>query len=260
MEDFYNAYYAAADTSPAHHTFCQHVFGHDLCQHGFADKAQLELLLQVLQLQPTQRVLEIGCGNGRITEYLSACTGAHFTGLDNNVLAIQQAQSRTTAKSERLTFLTGDINHLDLPPQAFDVVLAIDSIYFSQDYTATIKAFQSVLCPHGQMAIFYSYGREPWVAKETFPKTHLAPDRTPLALALTANGLTFRTYDLTRQDYALARRRQEVLVELRPQFETEGNLFIYDNRYGDALGISQAIEEGLHVRYLYHVFAEAFPP
>lgn len=116
-----------------------------------------------------------------------------------------------------------------------------------------IGTFKSALRPHGQMAIFYAYGREPWVAKETFPKAHLAPDKTPLAAALAANGLTFRTWDLTRQDYELARRRKEVLAELRPQFEAEGNLFIYENRYGDAVGISQAIEDGLHARYLYHV-------
>lgn len=253
MEDFYEAYFAAADTSQAHHTFCERVFGHDLCQHGFADKAQLELLLQILQLQPTQRILEVGCGNGMITEYLSDYTGAHFTGLDNSALAVHQAQKRTAAKSERLTFLVGDINQLDLPHEAFDVILAIDSVYFSLDYTATIRVFKSTLRPHGQMAILYSYGREPWVAKEAFPKAHLAPDKTPLAVALTANGLTFRTWDLTQQDYELAQRRKEVLLELRPQFEAEGNLFIYQNRYGDAIGISQAIEDGLHARYLYHV-------
>lgn len=129
MEDFYAVYYAATATSEAHHIFCERVFGHDLCQHGFADKNQLELLLQVLQLQPAHRVLEVGCGNGMITEFLSDYTGAHFTGLDNNALAVHQAQKRTAAKSERLTFLVGDINQLDLPPETFDVILAIDSVY-----------------------------------------------------------------------------------------------------------------------------------
>jgi hypothetical protein len=30
-------------------------------------------------------------------------------------------------------------------------------------------------------------------------------------------------------------------------------MFIYENRMGDAQGISQFIEEGMHARYLYHV-------
>ena len=99
--------------------------------------------------------------------------------------------------------------------------------------------------------MFFSHGREPWVPIAEFKKETLPPDKTPLAEALRANDLTFRTWDLTRQDYELAQRRKEVLAELQPQFEAEGALFIYDNRMGDAKGISQAIEDGLHTRYLY---------
>jgi hypothetical protein len=61
----------------------------------------------------------------------------------------------------------------------------------------------------------------------------------------------FKAWKLTQQDYALAQRRKEVLVELREQFQAEGADFIYDNRMSDANGIMQAVEEGLHARYLY---------
>ncbi|MEZ4612266.1 MAG: hypothetical protein R2838_18805 [Caldilineaceae bacterium] len=40
-------------TSRAHHDFCTAVFGLDLCQHGFADVAQLALLLDVAGLNAT---------------------------------------------------------------------------------------------------------------------------------------------------------------------------------------------------------------
>ena len=103
------------------------------------------------------------------------------------------------------------------------------------------------------MAFLYSYGREPWVPKEVFPAAMLVPDQTPLALALKNSNLPFQTWDLTDQDYRLAQRRKAVLIELQPQFEAEGLQSIYENRLGDAEGISQAIEEGLHVRYCYHI-------
>jgi hypothetical protein len=103
------------------------------------------------------------------------------------------------------------------------------------------------------MAIFFSHGREPWVPKDEFPKETLPPDKTPLAEALRVNDLPYCTWDLTLQEYELALRRKEVLAELKQQFEIEGTLFIYENRMGDAEGISQAIDEGLHARYLYHV-------
>ena len=31
------------------------------------------------------------------------------------------------------------------------------------------------------------------------------------------------------------------------------SLFIYENRMGDAAGIRQAVADGLHARYFYHV-------
>ncbi len=253
MRDFYEKYYAVVGHSQAHRAFCERVFGRDLCQHGFADLEQLNLLAQVTHLGPAHRVLDLGCGNGMIAEYLSDCTGAHVTGLDYIPQAVQQAQERSAAKSDRLAFVTGDINRLQLAPAAFDVILSIDTMYFSEDYAATIRALKAALSPAGQMAILFSHGREPWIPMDEFPKETLPPDKTPLAAALLANDLSFRTWDLTSRDYALALRRKEVLLDLKPQFEAEGILFIYENRIGDAEGIRQAIEDGLHARYLYHV-------
>lgn len=253
MRDFYEKYYTAVGHSGAHHAFCERVFGKDLCQHGFADLEQLDLLMQVTNLGPAQRVLDLGCGNGMIAEYLSDCTGAHVRGLDYIPEAVRQAQERTAVKSDRLTFVTGDINRLEPAPHAFDVILSIDTMYFSEDYAATLHALKAALRPAGQMGILFSHGREPWVPRDEFPKETLPPDKTPLAAALLANDLPFRTWNLTSRDYALALRRKEVLLELKPQFEAEGILFIYENRMGDAEGIRQAIEDGLHARYLYHV-------
>jgi len=253
MKEFYNAFYTAVEHSQAHRIFCERVFGKDLGQHGFTNLEQLELLMQVTQLGPAQHALDLGCGNGLIAEYLSDSTGAHITGLDYIPQAINQAHQRTAAKSDRLAFTVGDINQLEFSKSVFDVVISIDTIYFSEDYAATLRALKAALRPDGQMAIFYSYGREPWVPVEQFAKEKLPPDKTPLAEALGTNGLTFRTWDLTSQDYQLAKLRKEVLTELKSQFEAEDTLFIYENRLGDAEGVRQAIEEGLHARYLYHV-------
>jgi cyclopropane fatty-acyl-phospholipid synthase-like methyltransferase len=253
MKDFYTAFYAATEHSLAHHIFCLRVFGIDLCQHGFASLEQLELLLQVTGLGPDQHTLDLGCGNGMIAEYLSDRSGAHFTGIDYIPLAIEQAQKRTIKKSDRLSFTVGDINALDLPDNTYNVIISIDSIYFSQNYSDTLKKLKAALRQDGQMAFLYSQGREPWVPVEDFDKESILPDQTPLAKVLQANGLVYRTWDLTSQDYALAQQRKEILMELKPQFEAEGNLFIYENRMGDAQGVSQAIEVGLHRRYLYIV-------
>ena len=49
-------------------------------------------------------MLDLGCGNGKMAEYISDCTGANLTGIDFIPFAIQQAQERTQAKRDRLEF------------------------------------------------------------------------------------------------------------------------------------------------------------
>jgi SAM-dependent methyltransferase len=253
MRDFYEAYYAAIERSQAHPTFCERVYGRDLGQHGFADLEQLELVREVVRLRSGQCALDLGCGNGKITEYLFDCTGAHMTGLDVIPVAIHIARQRTMGKAERLAFVVGDINRLKLPVGAYDVILSIDTLYFSNDYKATLRELKGALRPGGQMAILFSHGREPWMAIDEFPEESLLPSKTPLAGALQANDLSFHTWDLTDRDYDLALRRQEVLAELKPLFEAEGNLFLYENLIRETEGVRRAIEEGFHARYLYHV-------
>ncbi len=251
MFDFYNDFYRATQTSEAHAAFCRRVFGLDLRQHGFADIGQLNALLAAATVRPGERILDVGCGSGQIAAYLAERSGAHVTGMDYVPDAIRQACERTCDQADQLDFFVGDINALHLPPGAYDVIVSIDSLYFSEDYTATVAAFKGALRPGGRLAILYSFGREPWVPVEEFPAEQLAADKTPLAAALRANGMAFAAQDFTADDYRLAQLRRSVLADLRPQFEAEGNLFLYENRLGDANGISAAIEEGLHRRYLY---------
>lgn len=253
MYDFYTDFYRRAPVSAVHSKFCARVFGRDLCQHGFADMKQVDALIEALRLQRGQRVLDLGCGNGMIAEYLSDCTGACVTGLDYIPLAINLAQTRTAAKADCLSFVVGDINALELAPESFDAIYSIDSIYFSDDYRRTIAELAAALRPGGRMAFLYSYGCEPWVPRDQFPSERLTFDRTPLADALRANGLNFTAHDFTSEDYRLAQCRKQALTELRGDFEGEDLLFVYENRMGDANSVIAAVEEGLQRRYLYLV-------
>ncbi len=253
MKEFYTRYYDALRHSAAHAEFCERVFGRNLAQHGFADMAQLDLVLNVTRLGPQHSALDLGCGSGLITEYLSDCSGARFTGLDYIPDAIAQARERTADKASRLAFVVGDMNNLDLAPRSLDAIISIDTLYFPDDLPAVVGRLEAALTPAGQMAVLYSHGWEPWKPREEFDTSTLAPDRTPLGVALLAHGLTFSTIDLTAEDYQLAKCRKEVLLELKPRFEADDIMFIYENRWGDSNGVMQAIEAGLQKRYLYHV-------
>ncbi len=247
MYEFYQRYYAAVQTSQAHAVFCEQAYGENLCQHGFMDMDQLDCLLDALRLSPAEKVLELGCGNGMVTERISDRTGAHILGIDYIPEAIRQANERTMEKHARLAFKVGDIGKLDFPPGAFDVMLSIDTLYF-RDLPQTLQQVMQMLRTGGRMGIYYTHGI--W-EDPSYPPESLLPDQTPLAEALQQLDLPFEWRDFTRQDHDLAVRKINALERLQPLFEAEGNQFLYENRMAEARGQKKFTEQGTSRRYLY---------
>ena len=228
-EFFYNEYYQAVLHSPAHAAFCERVYGQDLCQHGVADMEQLHLLLDELQIQASMRVLDFGCGDGRISETISDVTGATVCGVDIASQAIKLALKRSGPKRRRLHFRCADIEQPDggFPEEAFDRIFAIDSLYFVHDTPAVIRSLLGHLAPGGKMGIFY----------------HCPPgmtgEQTVPAQTLAAMNLPFTTHDLSTQNRAHWLKKKQVLLELQPVFEAEGSRFLFKNRLAECNGLEQ---------------------
>ena len=243
----YDNFFANAEQSDAHALFCERVYGRNLCQHGLADTVQLDKLLEVLRLTESDRVLDIGCGNGRITEYLHELTGARMTGIDISAEAIAQARARAAAESGRLTFRVGNMNRLDFEPQTFDAVIAIDTLYYVDDLAETLRQLKAVLRPAGRMGLFYTQ----WIDDHA-DKARLLPDHTSLALLLKKHDLKFTAFALTEREDAHWRKKLAVLEELRGEFEREGNLALYHYRHSEALRYANW-DVSKRSRHLYHV-------
>jgi SAM-dependent methyltransferase len=260
---WYREYYEATRTSPAYAEFCERVFGRDFGQHGFSDMAQIDTMLARLDLGLGERVLELGCGNGAMAEYIVQETGAQVTGIDYIPEAIAQAQERAARAPGQLFFHVGDIGHLldvqsrlRLRPRSFDALIAVDTLYFT-GLDDTLLQMRALLAPGGRMAIFY--GQDKWLdrSEQGFDPTTLSSSRMPLGQALLSLGLDFETVDFSRANYRHAQLKKAVLEELRPALEAEGNQFLFENRYAEARGVIRAFEAGRAVRYLYLVRSEA---
>jgi ubiquinone/menaquinone biosynthesis C-methylase UbiE len=241
----YDNFFGEAAKSAAHALFCERVYGRNLCQHGLADIFQLNKLLAALQLNADERVLDLGCGNGFITEYLQRSTGAFFHGVDISAEAIRQAQDRT--RNERLSFGVGNMNRLDFEPQAFDCVVSIDTLYYAENQEETLKQIIGALKPGGQIGVFFTQ----WINRLE-DKKNLLPENTDLAKLLKKYDLRFSALDLTENEAEHWRKKVEVLEALKPQFEQEGNLDLYNYRYSEAARYANWDLEK-RSRYLYHI-------
>jgi SAM-dependent methyltransferase len=141
---------------------------------------------------------------------------------------------------------------LPFPPGSFDAIIAVDTLYFADDdLDGMFAQLRRLLAPGGQILAYYSHAANPELPAEVFPRETLPPDKTPVAEALRHEGFACAAWDFTAADYGHAQRMEATLTELRPMFEAEGMLFLYENRMGEARGVQAAHEAGAAARYLY---------
>jgi ubiquinone/menaquinone biosynthesis C-methylase UbiE len=231
---WYKDFYQSSEHSQAFSHYCKEVFGLDLSQLGFSDMQQIHRVLGLLQLVQGSSLLDIGCGRGKIAEYISDTTHCRVLGIDYIPEAILQACRRTKSKTERLQFLTADMNRLDLDGETFDAILSIDSIFFGQDLIKTVERLKKLLKPGGQMAIF------------------CADD---LKDALQRNHLDYNLYDLSPENYEHLQHKHRIVSKMQAEFEAESNLFIWENLMTESLDESAAFDPSNPYmrRFLYHV-------
>jgi ubiquinone/menaquinone biosynthesis C-methylase UbiE len=234
---FYNEYYQTIRTSKAHSLFCERVYGKDLGQHGMADMDQVHAAISELRISAGMRLLDFGCGDGQISEYIAGYTQARVIGVDIADQAIQIAQVRTREKRERMRFICADLETVPgtFPANAFDRILAIDSLFFGRNQHALTKLLLDCLAPDGFMGVFY-------IAP---PQT--AATGTMLARALDQLGPSYRTTGYSDQNKWHWLKKKLVLLELEPMFKAEGNDFLFKNRLAECDGMDA------FQRYLYIV-------
>ena len=236
------------EKSDAYSEFCERLYGKDLCQFNMMDMEQLEKLLEVLGLGSENRVLDLGCGIGTLTEYIADRTGAHVTGIDFAPGAIERALERTQDKRDRLNYRVGDMNDLDMSDDSFDTVIAIDTLYFVENLEDVLNQTQRLLNPGGQMGLFFSKMIE---AGE--PKERLRADRTRLAEVLKSDSLTVQTWEFTRNEHDHWLRSLELAEKLKEAFAEEDNLSIYKSRVEEGQRLLKISDEGRSSRFLYHI-------
>jgi SAM-dependent methyltransferase len=218
-------------------------------------------------LNAGSRVLDMGCANGRLTELISDATGAHVTGVDISPVGIEQAQTRTSGKRDRLVFDVGNIvNWRPLPvartgsktsspadrPEstqrmAFDTLLLLDTLYFV-DVQKALDHATHLVAPGGQIGIFFSQWIQPGSRQE-----QLRPKETAVGRALHRLELPFWTWDFSEQEIAHWKRKLDIGARMRPAFEAEDNLWLYRFRLGEAKNHARTIGPHTRSRYLYLV-------
>jgi SAM-dependent methyltransferase len=104
------------------------------------------------------RVLEVGCGPGRLSIRLARQHGLEMTGLDLDPAMIARARANTDRAGNRggrrPSFLVGDVAALAFPDRSFDLVVSTLSMHHWADPTAGLTEIGRVLRPNARALIW----------------------------------------------------------------------------------------------------------
>lgn len=132
-----------------------------------------EWMLEVIDLKPGIKILDVGCGAGKqcfsYHKYLKGL--AEITGTDVSEELLSQARLENEKFENSITFIPLDFNQpFELPENHFDFESCCFAIYYAQDIPFTIAEMHRVLKPGGRLfttgpmpqnkAVFYDIIRE----------------------------------------------------------------------------------------------------
>jgi SAM-dependent methyltransferase len=139
--------------------------------HRPSNRQRNRWVVSLLDVQPTDRILEIGFGPGLAIAELSRRVGpsGHVYGIDRSDVMLRQAIRRNAAaiRAGSVTLSRASVDQL--PPALdgpFDAILTINSLGFWPAPTQRLKELRRRLAPGGRIAIA-SQPRSPGASKST---------------------------------------------------------------------------------------------
>jgi len=114
--------------------------------------------LTFLDLQPGERVLEIGFGHGRTIEQAAASVPLGFiAGIDRSKEMGRMAarRCRHLLRDGKVGVAVGDSERLPFPDQCFDKALSVHTIYFWADPIAHLREIRRVLRDAGRFVLAF---------------------------------------------------------------------------------------------------------
>jgi SAM-dependent methyltransferase len=109
-------------------------------------------VVEKLAARPGERMLDLGCGTGRVAELL-AQAGADVVGVDLSPALIERAQERASAQGLSIDYRVGDCERLELEDASFDGVGSSVGNMFAPDHAASAAELARVTKPGGRIAL-----------------------------------------------------------------------------------------------------------
>ena len=101
------------------------------------------------------KILDLGCGGGAtIEEMLKLSWDSRICGLDHSATAVEQTKKRNASYlGTRVQVVQGDVGDLPWEGKSFDLVTAVETVYFWPDMDQAFREIYRVLKPGGKCLV-----------------------------------------------------------------------------------------------------------
>jgi ubiquinone/menaquinone biosynthesis C-methylase UbiE len=120
-------------------------------------------VIELLDIKPTDSVLDIGCGGGMAIKRLSRIVDkGPIAGIDHSEVMVRESlrNNKVGLRSGKVKIQQGCATKIPYEDESFDKVIAIESFYFWPDPSAGLKEVYRVLKPCGTAAIAFEVHKE----------------------------------------------------------------------------------------------------
>jgi ubiquinone/menaquinone biosynthesis C-methylase UbiE len=115
-------------------------------------------MLKKAGIKPTDRILDIGCGDGKITAYLAnTATSGLVVGTDISQDMIDYARKEYTQKYDNLGFMVMDAKK-NIFKKQFDIVVSSFCLHWVRDQLKALIGIKESLVENGKMFIILCSG------------------------------------------------------------------------------------------------------
>jgi sterol 24-C-methyltransferase len=114
-----------------------------------------QAMMRDIRVSPGARVLDIGCGRGRVASHVAVHAGAHVTGIniDPGQLDNARAFARRSGLAGRCAFVRGSLNDpLPFADGFFDAAYQIQAFTYARDKDAVFRDLFRVLRPRARFS------------------------------------------------------------------------------------------------------------
>src|SRR4051794_8053614 len=129
-------------------------YGEDFGQSSWVTADEYRRFVRLVDLRPTDHVLDVGCGSGGPAIFLGREIGCRVTGVDFNESGIRAAlaQVQQAGMHDQIDFQHADVRQrLPFRDRTFDVIVCLDVMCHLLDRRALFTEWSRVLRPGGRV-------------------------------------------------------------------------------------------------------------